>query len=106
MTSEKAMRAVLRLKPGERARSEEHACHREYYQNSMVEMRHAAEWWKASTVAERSRYTRTQPLEWDFLTALEQMLVTVALLNSGQVAADLEYEAEQRARGFKGFDRD
>lgn len=92
MPSEKTMRNILGLKPGERAANEDLASHREYYQHSMVEMNHAEEWWKASTLWQRSHYTRVQPIEWEFLSALEHMLVTVYLLNRGQVAADLEYE--------------
>lgn len=98
MSDEKTMRAVLGLKPGQRAANQDLAYHREYYQHSMKEYRDAEAWWGASTLWERAHYTKVHHLEWQFLSALEHMLATVYLLNCGQVAADLEYEAEQRRR--------
>lgn len=100
-----SIRAVLGLKPGQRARSQAPAIIRNYiYEVCMAEMADAEAWWEASTPQERfgasgSRYPSApeghprEAMAWGDLTSIERHAVTRNLLNGGAIAGNLEYEA-------------
>lgn len=78
---------------------------RTMYQNSMREMRAAADWWKAATGKEREESSTVQPLDWQFLIGMERQIVTMDLLNRGVIEADVLYESDCERRGYKLGDR-